>query len=115
MMIIQEPGKPVILLAHNGKTFDFPFLIREMNRCGYDIPNHLRFFDTLPLVRKLVDSNGNFFFPLLFVSFVFSPSFSGVLRSVGAWKCVRVVGCCQHDFFFSYINMLSRREINYQL
>jgi DNA polymerase III epsilon subunit-like protein len=64
---MQEPGKPVILLAHNGKTFDFPFLIREMNRCGHDIPDYVRLFDTLPLVRKLVDSNGNIPFSFLFV------------------------------------------------
>ena len=54
----QEPDKPVIWLAHNGKTFDFPFLIREMKRCGFDIPDRWRFFDTLTLSRRLVDSNG---------------------------------------------------------
>ncbi|XP_078159953.1 exonuclease DPD1, chloroplastic/mitochondrial-like [Carex rostrata] len=54
----QEPDKPVIWLAHNGKTFDFSFLIREMNRCGFDVPDRWRFFDTLTLSRRLVDSNG---------------------------------------------------------
>ncbi|XP_078150799.1 uncharacterized protein LOC144546147 [Carex rostrata] len=54
----QEPDKPVIWLAHNGKAFDFPFLIREMNRCGFDVPDRWRFFDTLTLARRLVDSNG---------------------------------------------------------
>ncbi|KAJ4764472.1 DNA polymerase III polC-type [Rhynchospora pubera] len=57
--IQQEPGKPVILLAHNGKSFDFPFLSREMDRCGHDIPDFWRFFDTLPLARRLKDSNGS--------------------------------------------------------
>jgi DNA polymerase III epsilon subunit-like protein len=54
----QEPGKPVIWLAHNGKTFDFPFLLREMDRCGCEAPDDWRFFDTLALTRRLVDSNG---------------------------------------------------------
>ncbi|KAJ3687493.1 hypothetical protein LUZ61_016657 [Rhynchospora tenuis] len=56
--IQQEPGKPVVWLAHNGKTFDFPFFLREMSHCGYDIPDDWRFFDTLPLAKKLVDPTG---------------------------------------------------------
>ena len=66
----QEPDKPVIWLAHNGKTFDFPFLIREMKRCGFDTPDRWRFFDTLTLARRLVDSNGTSLFSFLFFSFL---------------------------------------------
>lgn len=91
---IQEPGKPVIWVAHNGKTFDFPFFIRELDRCGHGIPDHWRFFDTLPLVRKLVDSNG-----ISSLLFLFFPFFSVLCGSVGAWEGVVLLAVARMNCF----------------
>ncbi|CAH2044509.1 unnamed protein product [Thlaspi arvense] len=52
----QKPGGYVMIVAHNGKTFDFPFLINEFNRCSYDIPHNWLFFDSLPLARESMKS-----------------------------------------------------------
>jgi len=52
-------GKPVVFIAHNGRTFDVPFFIREFKRCSFEIPSDWLFVDTLPLARKLVKPDGS--------------------------------------------------------
>ncbi|CAA7024745.1 unnamed protein product [Microthlaspi erraticum] len=52
----QKPGGYVIIVAHNGKTFDFQFLINEFNRCAFEIPDNWLFFDSLPLARDCMKS-----------------------------------------------------------
>ncbi|CAH8330812.1 unnamed protein product [Eruca vesicaria subsp. sativa] len=52
----QKPGGYVMIVAHNGKTFDFQFLINEFNRCSYEIPHNWLFFDSLPLARESMKS-----------------------------------------------------------
>lgn len=51
----QMAGKPVLWVAHNGKTFDVPFLICEFQRCKMEMPGDWLFVDTLPIARQLVD------------------------------------------------------------
>lgn len=55
----QMTGKPVLWVAHNGRSFDVPFLIFEFQRCKVEIPGDWLFVDTLPIARQLVDSNGS--------------------------------------------------------
>lgn len=52
----EKPGGYVMLVAHNARTFDVPFLINELNRCSYNIPPNWFFVDTLPLARELMKS-----------------------------------------------------------
>uniref|UniRef100_A0A1J3GW37 Exonuclease DPD1, chloroplastic/mitochondrial n=1 Tax=Noccaea caerulescens TaxID=107243 RepID=A0A1J3GW37_NOCCA len=52
----QKPGGYVIIVAHNGKTFDFQFLINEFSRCSFEIPDNWLFFDSLPLARDCMKS-----------------------------------------------------------
>lgn len=52
----KKPGGYVMIVAHNGKTFDFQFLINEFNRCSYEIPPNWLFFDSLPLARESMKS-----------------------------------------------------------
>ena len=66
----QKPGGYVMIVAHNGKTFDFQFLINEFNRCSYEIPPNWLFFDSLPLARESMKSVGNVPWSLL-VSIVY--------------------------------------------
>ncbi|GAB2287290.1 hypothetical protein Dimus_021670 [Dionaea muscipula] len=54
----QKPQGYVVLIAHNGRTFDVPFLTREFRRCAYEIPPDWLFLDTLPLAREAM-KNGN--------------------------------------------------------
>ncbi|KAG6501700.1 hypothetical protein ZIOFF_041583 [Zingiber officinale] len=54
----QMPGKPVILVAHNARQFDVPFITNEFQRCSMDIPEDWGFLDTLPLARQLVMPDG---------------------------------------------------------
>ncbi|KAK3151376.1 hypothetical protein QOZ80_3AG0245080 [Eleusine coracana subsp. coracana] len=55
----QMDGKPVLWVAHNGRTFDVPFLIFEFRRCKMEMPGDWLFVDTLPIAKQLVDSNGS--------------------------------------------------------
>uniref|UniRef100_A0A0A9CUW5 Exonuclease domain-containing protein n=1 Tax=Arundo donax TaxID=35708 RepID=A0A0A9CUW5_ARUDO len=55
----QMDGKPVLWVAHNGRSFDVPFLIFEFRRCKVEMPGDWLFVDTLPIARQLVDSNGS--------------------------------------------------------
>ncbi|GLT37965.1 hypothetical protein SLA2020_122440 [Shorea laevis] len=52
----QKPGGYVMLVAHNGRCFDVPFLISEFSRCSYEIPPNWLFVDTLSLARELKKS-----------------------------------------------------------
>lgn len=51
-------GRPVIWVAHNGRRFDVPFMIKEFQRCSVEIPPDWMFVDTLPLARQLVKADG---------------------------------------------------------
>ncbi|XP_068661674.1 exonuclease DPD1, chloroplastic/mitochondrial-like [Aristolochia californica] len=55
----QKPGGIVLWVAHNGRRFDVPFLIKEFSRCSMDIPSDWFFVDTLPLARLLVKPDGS--------------------------------------------------------
>ena len=48
-----DGGIPVIV-AHNGKTFDYKFLKMEFARWGLTIPGDWRYLDTLTLARMAV-------------------------------------------------------------
>lgn len=54
----QIPGGVVVLVSHNGKTFDVPFLKNEFSRCSYEIPSDWLFADTLPMARLVMKSKG---------------------------------------------------------
>lgn len=60
----QIPGGFNLLAAHNGRTFDVPFLIKEFSRCSEEIPDNWLFLDTLPLARELMKLNGRSSFSL---------------------------------------------------
>ncbi|KAL8171795.1 hypothetical protein V2J09_023599, partial [Rumex salicifolius] len=49
----QQPGGYVVLVSHNSRNFDAPFLINEFNRHSYEIPSNWLFLDTLPLAREV--------------------------------------------------------------
>ncbi|KGN66030.1 exonuclease DPD1, chloroplastic/mitochondrial [Cucumis sativus] len=50
----QKPGGYVLLVAHNARTFDVPFLLSEFSRYSVDIPLNWLFFDTMTLARQLM-------------------------------------------------------------
>ncbi|XP_042474619.1 exonuclease DPD1, chloroplastic/mitochondrial-like isoform X1 [Zingiber officinale] len=54
----QMPGKPVLWVAHSGRRFDVPFLVKEFQRCSMTIPEDWMFLDSLALARQLVLANG---------------------------------------------------------
>ncbi|KAG7556634.1 Exonuclease RNase T/DNA polymerase III [Arabidopsis suecica] len=62
----QKPGGYVMLVAHNGKSFDFPFLINEFNRCSYEIPHNWLLLDSLPLGKENMKALGNILKSLCF-------------------------------------------------
>ncbi|XP_076902831.1 exonuclease DPD1, chloroplastic/mitochondrial-like [Bidens hawaiensis] len=51
----QKPGGQILLVGHNAKSFDVPFLMHEFNRCSYEIPSDWRFMDSLTPGRKIKD------------------------------------------------------------
>jgi len=55
----QMDGKPILWIAHNGRSFDVPFLFFEFRRCKVEMPGDWLFVDTLPIARQLVDSKGS--------------------------------------------------------
>ncbi|CAN6468576.1 unnamed protein product [Victoria cruziana] len=55
----QKPGRPVLWIAHNGRRFDVPFMVKEFNRCSIEIPPDWLFLDTLYLARELVKPDGS--------------------------------------------------------
>lgn len=60
----QKPRGYVMWVAHNARSFDAPFLIKEFSRCSVEIPPNWLFMDTLPLAREVVKSGGLFLFYL---------------------------------------------------
>lgn len=54
----QKPGGYVVLIAHNARTFDVPFLVNEFRRCAFEMPSNWFFVDTLPLCREAMKSAG---------------------------------------------------------
>lgn len=54
----QTDGRQVVLVAHNARRFDVPFLINEFQRCKVEIPEDWLFVDTLPIARRLVKPDG---------------------------------------------------------
>ncbi|CAL9196704.1 exonuclease DPD1, chloroplastic/mitochondrial [Musa acuminata AAA Group] len=54
----QVAGRPVLWVAHNGRKFDVPFIIKEFERCLVEIPSDWMFVDTLPLARQLMKPDG---------------------------------------------------------
>lgn len=55
----QKPGGLILWVAHNGRSFDVPFLINEFSRCNTEVPPNWRFMDTLPLAREFIKSAGS--------------------------------------------------------
>ncbi|KAK4804584.1 hypothetical protein SAY86_004401 [Trapa natans] len=53
-----KPGGILLLVAHNARTFDVPFLISEFNRCNFVIPSSWRFVDTISLAREVMKMKG---------------------------------------------------------
>ncbi|KAJ0980615.1 hypothetical protein J5N97_008870 [Dioscorea zingiberensis] len=51
--------KQVLLVAHNARKFDVPFLVKEFQRYSMEVPSNWLFLDTLPLAQKLVKQDGN--------------------------------------------------------
>ncbi|PWA55956.1 exonuclease DPD1, chloroplastic/mitochondrial [Artemisia annua] len=51
-----KTGGQVILVAHNAKIFDVPFLKEEFRRHSRELPSNWCFLDTVPLARKLLNS-----------------------------------------------------------
>lgn len=54
----QKPDGYVLLVAHNARAFDVPFLLKEFSRCSVDIPENWLFFDNMILARQLMKSSG---------------------------------------------------------
>ncbi|KAK2645084.1 hypothetical protein Ddye_020279 [Dipteronia dyeriana] len=54
----QVPKGHALFIAHNGRRFDVPFLIKEFSRCNMDIPTDWLFLDTLPLAREYMKLYG---------------------------------------------------------
>lgn len=52
----------VILVAHNGKRFDVPFIMKEFRDCDVPIPSYWRFADSMPLARSAMKSLGKYRF-----------------------------------------------------
>ncbi|KAJ4848238.1 hypothetical protein Tsubulata_042283 [Turnera subulata] len=46
-------GSTVLMVAHNGRRFDVPFLIQEFSRCKMEIPPHWQFLDTIGYAPRL--------------------------------------------------------------
>ncbi|KAL5782201.1 hypothetical protein ACOSP7_007230 [Xanthoceras sorbifolium] len=55
----QAPEGHALFIAHNGRRFDVPFLIKEFSRCCMDIPSNWLFLDTLPLAREYMKLYGS--------------------------------------------------------
>ena len=46
-----------VLIAHNGKTFDIPFLDMEFARAGMQIPAKWYYMDTLFMARSVINQD----------------------------------------------------------
>lgn len=57
-------GGPIFLVAHNGKRFDVPFLMKEFERCSLQIPSWWQFVDSVPIAREAMKAKGGKGLPL---------------------------------------------------
>ncbi|KAI3770497.1 hypothetical protein L6452_01631 [Arctium lappa] len=55
----QKPGGQILLIAHNAKAFDVPFLISEFSRCSYEIPFDWFFIDSISPTREVKKREGS--------------------------------------------------------
>ncbi|KVI11016.1 Exonuclease [Cynara cardunculus var. scolymus] len=55
----QKPGGQILLIAHNAKAFDVPFLISEFSRCSLEIPLDWYFMDTMSPAREVKKREGS--------------------------------------------------------
>ena len=46
--------EPVILVAHNARRFDVPFIMKESRACSIDVPSHWYFVDTIDLAKTML-------------------------------------------------------------
>jgi DNA polymerase III epsilon subunit-like protein len=67
-------GGLVFLVAHNGKKFDVPFLVKEFQRCSMQIPYWWRFVDTMPIARLAMKAKGKPYWPQFIETMVFDYS-----------------------------------------
>lgn len=44
----------VILIAHNGRRFDVPFIMKECHRCSMEIPSHWYFVDSMDIAKTML-------------------------------------------------------------
>ncbi|KAL5983628.1 hypothetical protein ACLOJK_017718 [Asimina triloba] len=56
----QKAGGPIVCVAHNGRRFDIPFIVKEFSSCSVEIPPDWLFLDTLPIAKLLVKPDGKF-------------------------------------------------------
>ncbi len=56
---------PVYLIAHNGKNFDMPILLQEMQKLNYTIPKNWYFIDSLKIARYILPELPNHKLPTL--------------------------------------------------
>ncbi|KAL5565935.1 hypothetical protein UlMin_029099 [Ulmus minor] len=54
----EKPGGHVLWVAHNARSFDVPFLMKEFSRCSTEIPSNWLFLDTLPMAREVAKAGG---------------------------------------------------------
>ncbi|XP_059654267.1 exonuclease DPD1, chloroplastic/mitochondrial-like [Cornus florida] len=55
----QKTSGFVVLIAHNARTFDVPFLNNEFSRHSFEVPSDWLFLDTLPLAREAMKLGGS--------------------------------------------------------
>lgn len=53
-----RPNGFVVLIAHNGRIFDVPFLSHEFSRCSYKFPSNIVYLDTISMARDIRKSKG---------------------------------------------------------
>ena len=52
--LMNRVEEDVLMVAHNGKRFDVPFLAAEMSRVDREIPSNVYFADSLEILRRAV-------------------------------------------------------------
>ncbi len=53
----RRPGAHILLVGHNAKKFDAPFLAAEYKRAGCELPDAWRFVDTMLLAQAMLTSS----------------------------------------------------------
>ena len=62
-LFLQRLRKPVCLIAHNGKEFDFPILQAELANIKKELPDDLLCVDSLPIFKMLYEAKRSNFDP----------------------------------------------------